>query len=244
MSHLFDEKAIISNPSLLAGLIDHTLLRSDASREEMRSWALEAKKYNFASLCIYPKHLQWVIETLGNSPIKPIAVIAFPNGNIPTALKLEEVKKALAWGALELDMVISTEDLKSKRYREVLEDIEAVVRAAHPVPVKVILETAALEEREKVIGAALAKAARAAFVKTSTGFGPGGATPEDVALLRSTVGPEMGVKASGGIRTFDAALAMIRAGADRLGAFASLKIIQGHPSEDQTYEDGSEQREY
>jgi deoxyribose-phosphate aldolase len=158
----------------------------------------------------------------------PIAVVGFPQGTVGTAAKVSETREAIRAGAKEIDMVIDLAALKKKDHATVLRDIQAVVEAARPAAVKVILETGALSRDEKVIGCALAKAAGAAFVKTSTGFGPGGATAEDVVLMRQVVGNDMGVKASGGIRTAADARRMIEAGATRIGASASVAIVSGN----------------
>jgi len=172
---------------------------------------------------------------LAGCSARPIAVVDFPLGTGPTTAKVGEARGAISAGAQELDMVVNLDALRRGDYALVLRDIEAVVEVARPRPGKVILETGALTREEKVIGAALAKAAGAAFVKTSTGFGPGGATAEDVALLRQVVGPEMGVKASGGIRTAADACKMVEAGATRIGASASVAIISGGPATRGTY---------
>jgi deoxyribose-phosphate aldolase len=158
---------------------------------------------------------------------KPIAVVGFPLGAATTGAKVFEARESIRAGAAEIDMVINIGQLKAKNYAYVECDIREVVQAAKPRPVKVILETGALTRDEKVIGCALAKAAGAAFVKTSTGFGPGGATAEDVALMRGIVGEDVGVKASGGVRTTDDARRMVEAGANRLGASASVAIVTG-----------------
>ena len=157
----------------------------------------------------------------------PIAVVGFPLGAALTSAKAFEAREAVRQGAREIDMVINIGALKSKDYALVLEDIRAVVEASRPAPVKVILETSQLTRDEKIISSALSKAGGAAFVKTSTGFGGGGATAEDVALMRAVVGPEMGVKASGGVRNLEDAQKMLQAGADRLGASASVAIVTG-----------------
>jgi deoxyribose-phosphate aldolase len=164
-------------------------------------------------------------ELLKGSKTKAIAVVGFPLGAAATATKAFEAREAVRAGAQEIDMVINIGALKSKDYSLVLEDIKKVVEASSPYPLKVILETSSLNEDEKIIGCALSKAAGAAFVKTSTGFGSGGATAEDIELMRRVVGPEMGVKASGGIRTYEDASKMIAAGATRIGASASIAIV-------------------
>lgn len=209
----------------VAPLIDHTLLKPEATKDELREVAEEAKKFGFATVCVNSANIRYVAALLEGSEVKPIAVVGFPLGAATTSAKMFETREAIRNGAKEIDMVINIGALKSKDYADVLQDIRGVVDAAAPVPVKVIIETSKLERDEKVIACALSKAARAAFVKTSTGFGGGGATAEDVALMRAVVGEEMGVKASGGIRTIDDAQAMMEAGATRLGASSSVAIV-------------------
>jgi deoxyribose-phosphate aldolase len=184
-------------------------------------------EHGFKAVCVYPGQIAMVVCHLAGSSVLPVAVVGFPSGLESTAEKVREALDALHAGARELDMVINPLALQARDYRAVLQDIGAVVAAAAPFPVKVILETAALSEDQKLAGCVLAKAAGAAFVKTSTGFGPGGATVHDVALLREAVGPEMGVKASGGVRTYDQAMNMLRAGADRIGSSSSVAILSG-----------------
>ncbi|GAC1605228.1 MAG: deoxyribose-phosphate aldolase [Myxococcales bacterium] len=209
----------------LARFIDHTLLRPDATPDEVARVCAEARTWSFATVCLELRHVAQAARLLGGCATRPIAVVGFPSGAVGTAAKVAEARAAVAAGAAEVDMVIDLDALRRKDYAAAEEDIRAVVRAARPAAVKVILETGALSRDEKVIGCALAKAAGAAFVKTSTGFGPGGATVEDVALLRATVGGAMGVKASGGVRTTADALQMIEAGASRIGASASVAIV-------------------
>src|SRR3954470_4504942 len=211
----------------LARFIDHTLLRPGASREEIEQLCAEAREHGFATVCVWLEHVAFCAERLAGSRVRPICVVGFPTGEDDTAEKVRETREALAAGAAEIDMVIRIPEVKAKRYGEAERDIRAVVEAASGRPVKVILETGALSRDEKVIGCALAKAAGAAFVKTSTGFGPGGATVADVALMRAIVGEDMGVKASGGVRTTADALRMLEAGADRLGTSASVAIVRG-----------------
>lgn len=209
----------------LAGKIDHTLLKPDATPEEIRRMCDEAKKFHFATVCVNPANIKLTAELLKGSSTKPIAVVGFPLGAVSPATKAFETREAIQNGAREIDTVINIGALKSRDYGLVLEDIHTVVEAAKPYPVKVILETSNLTQAEKIIGCALSKAAGAAFVKTSTGFASGGATAEDIALMREVVGPDMGVKASGGIRTFEDASKMIAAGANRIGASASVAIV-------------------
>ncbi len=209
----------------LAARIDHTLLKPGSTREELVKVCREARKYGFATVCVNSANIPLVAGELWGSPVMPIAVVGFPLGEATPQAKAFEAREAIAAGAREIDMVINLGQLKSKDYRAVTKDIEAVVEAATPHPVKVILETSQLTDEEKVIACALAKTAGAAFVKTSTGFAGGGATVEDIVLMRRVVGPEMGVKASGGVRTRQDALKMIEAGADRIGASASVAIV-------------------
>jgi deoxyribose-phosphate aldolase len=211
----------------LAPLIDHTLLKADASRDDLKKLCDEARKYGFATVCVNAANVRYCAALLEGSSVKAIAVVGFPLGATTPSAKAYEAREAVRNGAAEIDMVINIGALKSRDYAAVLEDILAVVSAAAPRPVKVILETAMLDHDQKVIACALAKIAGAAFVKTSTGFGPGGATVEDVALMRAVVGGEMGVKASGGVRTTEDARAFVAAGATRLGASASVAVVTG-----------------
>ena len=215
------------SPQQLASMIDHTLLKADATEADVKKLCDEARTHKFATVCVNSAFVSMAARLLKGSGVKAIAVVGFPLGAGTSSAKAFEAKEAIREGAEEIDMVINIGELKSRNYSAVLEDIRAVVDASKPYPVKVILETALLDNEQKVISCALSKAAGAAFVKTSTGFGPGGATAEDVALMRKVVGPNMGVKASGGIRTTDDALRMIAAGANRIGASASIAIVQG-----------------
>lgn len=210
----------------LARMIDHTLLKADAKREEFRKLCQEALTHGFASVCVNTARLAEVVEYLGKGakPL-PIAVVGFPLGMMESTAKAYETQRAIALGAKEIDMVISIGKLKDADYDAVHTDIEAVVKAAGKIPVKVILETGLLTREEKIAGCVIAKRAGAAFVKTSTGFASGsGATEDDVRLMRKVVGPNLGVKASGGIRSREDALRMIKAGANRIGASASVAI--------------------
>ncbi|MFZ9594749.1 MAG: deoxyribose-phosphate aldolase [Bdellovibrionia bacterium] len=211
--------------SSLAQLIDHTLLKPDATRAEIEQLCREAMEYGFATVCINPSHLDWAAQLLKGSSVKPIAVVGFPLGASSSSSKAFEAQDAIARGAQEIDMVIHIGALKERNFALVYDDIKKVVEASSPIPVKVILETCQLDQEQKIIACALAKTAGAAYVKTSTGFGKSGATPEDIRLMRRVVGPEMGVKASGGIRTEADALKMIEAGASRIGASASVDIV-------------------
>lgn len=210
----------------IAGLIDHTLLRADATTEDIRRLCEEARTYRFAAVCVNSSRVALARRLLEGSGVMVCAVVGFPLGAMAPAAKAYEAREAVRQGADEIDMVINQGALKSRDYALVLEDIRRVVEAARPARVKVILETAALSQQEKVIACSLAKIAGAHFVKTSTGFGPGGATTEDVALMRQIVGSEMGVKASGGIRTCEDAQKMRAAGANRIGASASVAIVR------------------
>jgi len=213
--------------SKMAAMIDHTLLKPDASREELMKVCEEAKKFNFATVCVNSANIPLTARLLQGSSVKPIAVVGFPLGAATSQAKAFESREAIRSGAQEIDMVINIGALKSKDYKTVYEDIKAVTDASRPCKVKVIIETAQLNDEEKVIACALSKTAGAAFVKTSTGFGGGGASVEDIQLMRRVVGADMEVKASGGIRTREDAEKMIKAGADRIGASASVVIVTG-----------------
>ncbi len=217
----------------IARMIDHTLLKPDATPDQIAQLCYEARKYGFASVCVNPIHVKLCAELLKNTPVKVCTVIGFPLGATAPDVKAFEAQKALDDGATEIDMVINIGALKANDYELVAQDIRGVVQVAHArgALVKVILETALLTREEKIAACLLAKEAGADFVKTSTGFGGGGATVEDVALMRKVVGPEMGVKASGGVRTFEDAQKMVEAGATRIGASAGVKIVQGGAGE-------------
>ncbi|MGA9522772.1 MAG: deoxyribose-phosphate aldolase [Myxococcaceae bacterium] len=221
----------IQSPADLAPLIDHTLLKSDATREDVLRVCEEAVRFGFATVCLNATHVATAARALEGSNTVPIAVVGFPLGATVPAAKAFEAQEAIRAGAREIDMVINIGALKAKDLALVLRDIAAVVEASKPWPVKVILETSQLTEDEKISACVLSKAAGAAFVKTSTGFGGGGATAEDVALMRRIVGNDTGVKASGGIRSTEDAMRMIRAGANRIGASASVAIVQGQTSD-------------
>jgi deoxyribose-phosphate aldolase len=212
----------------IASLIDHTILKPDATRADVLKVCREARQYGFASVCVNPYWVPVVRAELAGSPVKVGTVIGFPFGATSTAAKVAEAEISLRAGATELDMVINIGALRSGDHETVKLDIQAVVKAAHEAGaiVKVILETALLDDNQKAVACALAKLAGADYVKTSTGFGPAGASAHDVALMRAAVGPEMGVKASGGIRTLDDLKAMTAAGATRIGASASVKIVE------------------
>lgn len=212
----------------IAGIIDHTLLRPDATRVEIHKLCREARQHSFASVCVNSGWVPLAAGELSGSPVKVCTVVGFPLGACLTEAKVAETEAALRLGAQEIDMVINVGALRSGDDDVVKYDIGAVVESAHRggAIVKVILETAFLTDEQKTKACLLAKAAKADFVKTSTGFGPSGATEHDVALMRRVVGPGMGVKASGGIRTREDAMKMVAAGASRIGASASVKIVE------------------
>ncbi len=209
----------------LGRMIDHTLLKADATRDEVVKLCEEARKHHFASVCVNTTWVPLCRSLLGGSDVKVCTVVGFPLGAMAPTAKAYEARDAVRQGAHEIDMVINLGALKSRDYETVFEDICRVVKASAPAIVKVILETGQLTEDEKIIGCTLSKLAGAHFVKTSTGFGKGGATVEDVTLMRRVVGSEMGVKASGGVRTQEDALRMREAGATRIGASASVAIV-------------------
>lgn len=215
-------------PQGLASAIDHTILKPDATREQIEELCHEAAQHSFASVCVQPWWVSVCAEILRGTRVEVCTVIGFPHGMNRPETKAFESRRAIEDGATELDMVINIGALKSKDLGTVERDIRAVVEASHPqAKVKVILENAYLTDEEKAEGCALAKAAGADYVKTSTGFASGGATVEDVALMRRVVGADMGVKAAGGIRDAEGARRMIEAGATRLGASASIAIVGG-----------------
>jgi deoxyribose-phosphate aldolase len=220
----------------LASLIDHTLLKPDASRQEVEQLCREAAQFCFASVCVNPNWVPLCREMLRGSGVKVCTVVGFPLGAHMPDVKAYETRRAVEQGAEEIDMVINIGALRSKDYALVEQDIRGVVQAAgRDTVVKVILETSLLSREEKIMACSLAKAAGADFVKTSTGFAGGGATVEDVSLMRETVGPEIGVKASGGIRTQEDAQAMVAAGATRIGASAGVKIVRGEGGGSRAY---------
>ena len=212
----------------LAHMIDHTLLKPDATQDQVAQLCYEARKYGFASVCVNPANARLCAQLLKDSDIPVCVVVGFPLGATSTEVKVFEAQQAIRDGATEVDMVINVGALKSKDYELVERDVASIARACHAgnAILKVIIEAALLTDEEKVVACQLAKVAGADFVKTSTGFGPGGATLEDVALMRRVVGPTMGVKAAGGIHTYEEAQQMIAAGASRIGASASVKIMQ------------------
>ena len=215
--------------SSAAALIDHTLLKPDATESAIRKLCAEAIDFGFASVCVNSTWLPLCHELLADTPVKSCVVVGFPLGATSSFSKASETAHAVKQGADEVDMVINVGRLKDRAYSAVYEDIAGVVNAAHAnnVLVKVILETILLNDNEKVAGCLIAKAAGADFVKTSTGFSGGGATVEDIALMRQTVGPVLGVKASGGVRSAEDTRAMVSVGATRIGASAGVAIVQG-----------------
>jgi deoxyribose-phosphate aldolase len=215
-------------PKDIAKYIDHTLLKPDATPTEIERLCTEAREYGFAAVCVNPPFVKMCAELLRGTCVAVAVVVGFPLGAHTTATKVFEAEQAIVEGATEIDMVINIGALKAKRDDYVREDIRNVVGAAHRLGtiVKVIIEAALLTDEEKVRACRLALEAGADFVKTSTGFGPGGATVHDVELMRRTVGPGMGVKAAGGIRTLAQVEELIAAGATRIGASAGVKIVQ------------------
>ncbi len=216
-------------PVDLAKYIDHTALKPETNADDIDQLCREAAQYHFASVCVNPAWVKRSASNLRGTAVKVCTVIGFPLGANTAEIKAMEARRAIRDGAREVDMVLNVGALKSGDHDTVLVDIEKVVDSAHEagVIVKVILETSLLTDEEKVIASSLAKQAKADFVKTSTGFGGGGATVYDVALMRETVGPDMGVKASGGVRTKSDVEDMIAAGATRIGASAGVQIVSG-----------------
>ena len=210
----------------IAKFIDHTILKPEATVEEVKKLCKEAKEYNFASVCVNGCYAALVSAELAGSDVKTCVVVGFPLGAMTKEAKAFETADAIKNGANEIDMVINIGELKDKNYELFKEDIEAVVNAAKgKAIVKVIIETCLLTDEEKVKACEIAKEAKADFVKTSTGFSTGGATTEDIAIMRKTVGESLGVKASGGVRDYKTAMDMINAGASRIGASAGIAIV-------------------
>ena len=207
--------------------IDHTILKPETTQEQVEKILAEAKEYDFASVCVNPTCVALAAESLKDSDVKVCTVIGFPLGANTPAVKAFETKDAISNGADEIDMVINIGALKTGNYDLVLEDIKAVVAASGDKLVKVIIEACLLTDDEKVKACQLSQEAGADYVKTSTGFSTGGATVADVALMRKTVGPDMGVKASGGARSYEDAIAFIEAGASRIGASSGVAIMNG-----------------
>lgn len=209
----------------IASMIDHTLLKPEATPAQVEKLCAEAAEYHFASVCVNPVYIPLAARLLDGTGVKVCCVVGFPLGAIAPEQKAAEAVSCAAMGAEELDMVIHVGAAKAGDWALVQRDIAGVVKAAAGRTVKVIIETCLLTDEEKVKACEAAKAAGANFVKTSTGFSTGGATTHDIALMRKTVGPEMGVKASGGIRDYATAMAMIEAGANRIGASAGIEIV-------------------
>jgi deoxyribose-phosphate aldolase len=215
-------------PDPVAGLIDHTLLKPDATRQDIERLCREAAEHRFATVCVNPAWVAACASLLGSTPVRVCSVVGFPLGATTADVKHFEAHRVIFDGAREVDMVINIGALKSGDLRTVERDIEAVTQPCRAAGVlsKVIIEAAFLNEDEKIAACSLAKAAGADFVKTSTGFGPGGATVADVALMRRIVGEDMGVKAAGGVRDLEGLKAMVAAGASRVGASAGVRIVQ------------------
>ena len=219
------------NKKDLARMIDHTILKADATEMKVEKLCTEALEYNFASVCINPSMVEKAANMLKGSDVKVCTVIGFPLGATTTEVKAFETEDVIKKGATEVDMVINIGKLKEGNIEYVKKDIEAVVNAAKGKALtKVIIETCLLTDEEKVTACKLSKEAGADFVKTSTGFSTGGATASDIKLMRETVGPDLGVKASGGVRSLEDAMAMIENGATRIGASASIAICEGTKS--------------
>jgi len=219
----------------LAKYIDHTILKPEASLDDVRKLCDEAKRYNFASVCVNSCYAKFVADCLSGSGVKTCSVVGFPLGAMTPVAKANEALCAVSDGAAEVDMVISVGAIKSGDWKLAHQDIEGVVNAAQgKAIVKVIIETCLLTEEEKVKACTISKLAGAHFVKTSTGFSKGGANAEDIKLMRQVVGPDIGVKASGGVRTYEEAVNMIQAGATRLGTSSGVKIVTGEGGGDHT----------
>ncbi len=219
-------------PESLAKYVDHTLLKPEASQEQVKKVCDEARQYKFASVCVNPSYIGYVAQQLAGSGVAPCVVVGFPLGATIPEVKAAETAAVIALGAKEVDMVVNVGAIKTGDWQLVKRDIEAVVGAARgKALVKVIIETCLLTDEEKVKVCTVSKLAGADFVKTSTGFSTGGATVEDVRLMRQTVGPDMGVKASGGVRDYAGAVEMIKAGATRLGTSSGVKIVTGSKTE-------------
>lgn len=219
------EKEKLTEDVYLASLIDHTLLKQDATKEQVLKVCREAMEYKFASVCVNPSYVPLVAKQLKGSNVKVCCVIGFPLGATTTKTKVLETEEVIDNGAQEVDMVVNVGAVKSGDWDFVRGDIESVVNAAGGnAIVKVIIETCLLNDDEKIKACTISKQAGAHFVKTSTGFSTGGATVEDIKLMRSTVGPQMGVKASGGVKDYDTAIAMVKAGATRLGTSSGVAI--------------------
>lgn len=219
--------ANIPNAQGMARFIDHTLLKPQATREDIEALCKDALKHRFFSVCVNAANVRLAASYLQGSDVAVCAVVGFPLGAGTPGAKAFETREAIRCGATEIDMVLNIGALRSRDYALVTEDIRKVVQAARGKVTKVILETGMLTLEQKTIACALSKVAGATFVKTSTGFGPGGATVEDISMMRAVVGPELGVKASGGVRSYKDAVAMLQAGASRIGASSSVAIVTG-----------------
>ena len=217
----------VRNPQVLAGMIDHTILKPEATRAEVARLCDEAIAHGFASVCVNAVHAGFVAGRLKNSAVKTCVVVGFPLGASGAAAKADEAVRAIADGADEIDMVIDVGALREGDLDRFRADIAAVRQATAGKVLKVIIETCLLNDAQKETACRISKELGADFVKTSTGFSSGGATVEDIALMRRVVGPEMGVKASGGVRTAETAWALVEAGATRIGASASIAIVGG-----------------
>lgn len=222
-----DVPAALRDADTLAGRIDHTLLKPEATLAAVEALCAEAAEHRFASVCVNSRWVPTAAERLAGSPVMVCTVVGFPLGAMTRLAKAEEARIAVAEGADEVDMVLDIGGLLSSDLAAVYDDILGVVAAARPAPVKVILETSLLNDDQKAIASLIAARTGAAYVKTSTGFGGGGATAHDIALMRAMVGDRLGVKASGGVRTRQDAKTMLKAGADRIGASASVAIVAG-----------------
>lgn len=209
----------------ISKLIDHTILKPDATEVEVKQICDEAKEYKFKSVCVNSSYVKYVSEQLKESEVLTCSVVGFPLGSVPSEVKSYETSMAIKNGADEIDMVINIGNLKDGKYEDVLKDIKAVVESAQARTVKVIIETCLLEDEEKIKACELSVQAGAHYVKTSTGFSSGGASEADVKLMRKVVGDKLGVKASGGVRTLEDAQKMIDAGASRIGASSGIKIV-------------------
>jgi deoxyribose-phosphate aldolase len=219
-------KMAVIDKKTMASMIDHTILKAGATKEQIVEICSQAKEYNFASVCVSPCFVKLAAKELKDSKVKVCTVIGFPLGANSTQVKAFEAKKAVEEGAHEVDMVIQVGALKEGDFKYVQNDISEVVKASEGAHIKVIIETCYLTDEEKIKTCEIAKKAGANFVKTSTGFGTGGATASDIELMRKTVGDELGVKASGGVRSLQEALVMIKAGANRIGTSSGVSILK------------------
>lgn len=225
-SFVIEAPAQINKPADLAQYIEHTILKPEATRDQIIKLCNEAKQFGFKGVCVNPVFVAEAKKQLKGSKVLIVSVIGFPLGSNASQIKAEEAKQAINDGADEVDMVIPVGLLKGREYKQVFDDINAVVRAAGQKPVKVIIENCLLDDAEKVTACILAMRAGASYVKTSTGMAKGGATVEDVKLMRSVVGNSLGIKAAGGIRDYQTAKVMIEAGASRIGSSASIEMVR------------------